>query len=189
MTDETTTEMLAAMAAVNDNAARLISEIGADQWHDTTPCTEWNVRDLVNHMVGTTRFFAASAGRVAPPGPADGDQLGDDPVATFRAVAETTMAAWNAPGAVEGSVEVPAEMPAVAALGINLLDTGTHCWDLAMAIGADHGLTVEQAELIDACSRQTVSDEVRSYAGFGEDLDDGSADGFTATLAFLGRRA
>jgi uncharacterized protein (TIGR03086 family) len=189
MTDDPSTDLVAAMAAVNDNAARLIGQIGADQWDDKTPCTEWNVRDLVNHMVGTTRFFQASASRTAPPAPAEGDQLGDDPVATFQAAAEATMAAWTSPGATEGSVEVPAEMPAAAALGINLLDTGTHCWDLAQAIGVDHGLTDEQTALIDRCSRQTVTDEVRGYAGFGANLDDGSADGFVATLAFLGRSA
>ncbi len=188
MADDTTNPMLTAMAAINDNAVRLIGEIGPDQWEEKTPCTEWNVRDLVNHMVGTTRFFQASASRTAPPAPAEGDQLGDDPVAAFRQVAQDTLAAWTAPGATEGSVEVPAEMPAVAALGINLLDTGTHCWDLAQAIGADHGLTDEQVALIDQCSRQTVSDEVRSHAGFGENLDDGSAEGFASTLAFLGRR-
>ena len=99
------------------------------------------------------------------------------------------MAAWRSEGATEGTVSIPAEMPAVAALGINVLDTGTHSWDLARAIGADHGLTDAQVALIDSCSRQTVTDEIRAGAGFGPDLDDGSAEGLTATLAFLGRRA
>lgn len=25
--------------------------VGADQWHPPRPCTEWDVRQLVNHLV------------------------------------------------------------------------------------------------------------------------------------------
>ena len=188
MTDDDTTTMIEAMAAINETAARLIGQIGTGQWDDRTPCTEWTVRDLVLHMVNSTRLFEASANRSAPPVPLDRNQLGDDPSATFAAAARATMAAWFAPGAIDGLVEVPVEIPAAAALGINLLDTGTHCWDLATAIGAEHGLTDEQIALIDRCSRQTVTEEVRGHAGFGPNLDDGTSTGLTATLGFLGRR-
>lgn len=192
MTDDSTGEasaaMVAAMQQINDNAGRLIAEVGPDQWEAKTPCTEWNVRDLVLHMVNSTRFFQASASRGEPQAPVDAEQLGDDPAAVFGTEAAATMAAWSAPGATDGMVTVPQEMPAVAALGINLLDTGTHCWDLAEAIGSDHGLTEDQVQLIDQCSRQTVTDEIRGHAGFGPNLDDGSATGLSSTLGFLGRR-
>ena len=190
MTDDTATRLLASMQTINDNALRLIAEVGDDQWDNATPCTEWTVRDLVLHMVNTTQFFQAGASRTEPNPPVEAAELDDgDRAALFRRHAEATMAAWNAPGAVEGAVSLPSEMPAVAALGINLLDTGTHCWDLARAIGADHGLADEEVALIDRCSRQTVNDDIRALAGFGPDLDDGSTTGLTATLAFLGRRA
>lgn len=181
-------QMLDAMGGINGNAARLIAEIEPGQWDRATPCSEWTVRDLVGHIVGVTRTFTASASRSNPPAPAEGDQLGDDPAATFAETADASMAAWRGDGALDGMVAIPGEMPAMAALGINVLDTGTHCWDLAKAIDAEDGLTDEQKALIDVCARRTVTDEVRAAAGFGPDLDDGSLQGFDATLAFLGRR-
>lgn len=188
MTDDASPQLLAAMQAINDNAARLMAQIDDGQWDQPTPCSEWAVRDLVLHMVNTTQFFQACAGRSEPLPPVEASAVEADPAALFGGIAEATMKAWHGPGATEGDVTVPAPMPAVAALGINVLDTGTHCWDLATAIGAEHGLTDEQVALIDRCSRQTVNDEIRAGAGFGPDLDDGSATGLTSTLAFLGRR-
>lgn len=189
MSDDPTPQLMAAMQAINDNAVRLIGQVGADQWDQATPCTEWAVRDLVLHMTNTTQFFQAVAGRSEPAPPLEAEVLDGDAAEVFSGVAEATMKAWNTPGAAEGEVTIPAPMPAVAALGINLLDTGTHCWDLATAIGADHGLSDDQVALIDQCSRQTVTDEIRAGAGFGPDLDDGSASGLPSTLGFLGRRA
>lgn len=183
-------EMLDAMVAINRNAARLIGEVADDQWEEKTPCTEWSVRDLVGHMIGTTRYFEACAGRTdAPAAPGEpAGSIGDDPAATFEEAAAATMAAWTAEGALDGDVTIPAEMPAVAALGVNLLDTGIHCWDLATAIGADHGLTDGQVALIDRWVRKVVTDDVRAGGGFGQDLDDGGSAGLRSTLAFAGRR-
>jgi hypothetical protein len=37
----------------------LIDRITDGQWTASTPCTEWNVRDLVNHLVGMNLVFVA----------------------------------------------------------------------------------------------------------------------------------
>ncbi len=189
MRDQATPDLVTAMQDINDNATRLIGEIGEDQWDNATPCTEWTVQDLVLHMTNTTQFFAACASRSEPSAPIEADALRAGGAGLFKDIAAATIAAWRSPGATDGDVTVPAPMPAMAALGINLLDTGTHCWDLATAIGAEHGLTDDQVALIDQCSRQTINDEIRAGNGFGPDLDDGSTEGLPATLGFLGRRA
>lgn len=181
-------ELLNALDQINSNANRLIGAVTDDQWSAQTPCTEWTVRDLVNHMTGTTNFLHAAASRGEPTAGPDADHLGDDPAAAFRTAAARTMAAWRADGALDGMVTLPAEMPAIAALGVNVIDTGTHCWDLAQAIGAEHGLSDELIGTIDHWNRQVVSDEVRSGGGFGEQLETGSADGMTAMLGFVGRK-
>ena len=31
--------------------AALVSGVGAQQWHDETPCSEWDVRTLVHHLL------------------------------------------------------------------------------------------------------------------------------------------
>ncbi len=33
-----------------DGFGRHVHAIGDDQWHDPTPCTDWDVRVLVNHV-------------------------------------------------------------------------------------------------------------------------------------------
>ena len=53
-----------------DAVASLISNIRADQWSAPTPCTDWTVRQTVNHLIGMNRVFAALlAGQPPPPRP------------------------------------------------------------------------------------------------------------------------
>lgn len=182
------TEMITALDQINANANRLVAAVGPDQWQGSTPCTEWTVRDLVNHMAGTSLLLAAGAARTEPTAAPDADHLGDDPVAAFGAATSATSTAWRGDGAVDGMVSIPAEMPAIACLGVNIIDMGTHCWDLATAIGADHGLSPENVALIDQWNRQVVSDDVRAGGGFGEIIPSDD-DGLVGMLAFVGRRA
>jgi uncharacterized protein (TIGR03086 family) len=52
-----------ALAAVG----HLIAGIRDDQWSAPTPCTDWTVRELVTHLVGMNRVFAALLNGQAPP--------------------------------------------------------------------------------------------------------------------------
>ena len=145
------------------------------------------MRDLVNHMAQTSKTMTASAERAARP---EGEEhLGDDPVASFAAAATAAQAAWHADGALDGNVEIPFDMPAQVALSINVLDVGTHVWDLASALGQDHGLSAEAIAAIDSANRMVVSDQVRSGGGFGEDLGPQGDDALANMLAFVGRKA
>ncbi len=182
-------KMLDALDSIYENANRLVADVTAEQWSAQTPCTEWKVRDLVNHMVGTSRFLVAAATRATPSDAPDADHLGDDPVGAFAAAAKMSSEAWRSDGAIDGMVTIPAEMPAIAALGVNIIDIGTHCWDLAEAIGADHGLSDSLVGTIDFWNRQVVSDEIRAGGGFGEALETDGSDGMSNMLAFVGRSA
>ncbi len=188
-TDTTAGAMLRALTEIYANANRLVATVGADQWSNATPCTEWSTRDLVNHMAGTSAFFVASAGRTEPTTSSETDHLGDDPVANFAAGTSATIAAWSADGALEGDVTIPGPMPAVVALGINILDIGTHCWDLARSIGEEAGLTDDHVRLIDHWNRKVVTDEVRAGGGFGAALDPAGDGHLRDMLAFVGRTA
>ncbi len=35
-----------------------VRAVGADQWDAPTPCSDWTVRELVNHVVGEDRWTA-----------------------------------------------------------------------------------------------------------------------------------
>lgn len=180
-------DQLAVLDQLYANANRLVGSVGADQWGASTPCTEWDVRALVNHMAFTSRTLASSAQRsdidVAP----DDDLLGTTPVESFAEAAATASASWRAPGALDGMTAIPADMPAAVALGINILDIGTHCWDLATAIGQDHGLDDSLVEAIDQWNRQVITDDIRGI-GFGPALSGSDAGGLDGMLAYVGRR-
>jgi len=182
-------EMLDAVDNVFANANRLIAGVSETQWEAQTPCTDWNVRELVNHMAGTTQVLAGSATRTPPTIAPDADHLGDDPAGAFAGFARATSAAWRNEGVLEGMTTVPAEMPAIAALGVNIIDIGTHCWDLAEATGQDHGLSAEMIAIIDDWNRKIISDDIRSRGGFGEIIPEVDGGGIAGMLAFVGRDA
>jgi uncharacterized protein (TIGR03086 family) len=102
----------------------------ADKLDRTTPCDEWRVRDVLNHIVDTQEYFAASARGEDPelPSPTPPERIGDDPVATYERVTEETLRAHREPGALEKTGP---------ALGIAFVDQLVHGWDVAVATGQD----------------------------------------------------
>jgi uncharacterized protein (TIGR03086 family) len=70
----------------------LVEGVRPEQWNGPTPCAEWDVRRLVEHVTSGNRMFAALAGGERPEGMEGLQQLrarvapglDDDPVETFR---------------------------------------------------------------------------------------------------------
>ena len=107
----------------------VIEGVRVEQYGDKTPCTEWTVHDLLEHMIGVVAGLgAAAAGEPRPP-----FLLGDDPSNQFALAAASTMAAWRRPGVLDRVIDAgPGPMPGRALASINLLDTATHSWDLQL---------------------------------------------------------
>ena len=102
----------------------------ADNLDAPTPCDEWNVRALMNHMLDTQRYFvgAARGEKVSPPSPDPPDVIGDDPVADFERARAETMRTFGAPGVIDKTGP---------SLGIAFADQLLHGWDVAKATGQD----------------------------------------------------
>ncbi|MGW0040286.1 TIGR03086 family metal-binding protein [Rhodococcus sp. NPDC003348] len=122
-----------------DATATLVAAVADDQWSAPTPCTDWSVHQLVNHLTAGNHMFASAlhqrplpvAAVASPP-----DLLGPDPAGSFRAAADALVQAFAAPGALESEVDLPIRrMPATVALNLRTVETITHGWDLARAIG------------------------------------------------------
>jgi uncharacterized protein (TIGR03086 family) len=97
--------------------------VKVEQWGDPTPCTEWTVRDLMNHLVGGTRQFISL---MTGGGPLDRslDYLGSDPAGSFRDAAAELRAIFAADGALERFRDQPnrigrARMFADASIGLD----------------------------------------------------------------------
>jgi uncharacterized protein (TIGR03086 family) len=107
-----------------------------------TPCTDWTVRQLVNHVVGGNRLTTrVLRGKPLPPLEQLGrrgndDQLGDDPAAAFRVSADELLAALRVPGALERPYTLPVgTLPGPAVVHLRTVETLVHGWDLAQATG------------------------------------------------------
>jgi uncharacterized protein (TIGR03086 family) len=127
-----------------------VHAVGDDQWDAPTPCTEWSVRDLVNHLT-VEQLWVPSLVRdgatVEEVGDAyDGDQLGDDPVGTWDRAAAESVRAFGESGALDHTVHLSyGETPAVAYCAQMTTDATVHAWDLSRGIGADEDLPSDLA--------------------------------------------
>jgi uncharacterized protein (TIGR03086 family) len=132
------------LVVANDEFARRLRLVGPDQWTRPTPCSEWDVRALVNHVVGgNVRYQLLLRGAATERVEATRatDHLGDDPLASFLATADEVVACFREDGALERIVQHRAgDRTGGELLSMRILDAAVHAWDLARAIGADETL-------------------------------------------------
>jgi uncharacterized protein (TIGR03086 family) len=135
-----------------DEFDRRVHAIGDDQWDDPTPCADWNVRALVNHLVYELRWVPPLIeGRtIAEVGDAfEGDQLGDDPKAAWEAASVGARAAMEEPDALRRTVHLSyGDVPARHYIIELSSDLAVHAWDLARGIGTDDRLDPDLASYL-----------------------------------------
>ncbi len=115
----------------------IVANVDAAHFANATPCDEFDVRALLNHMVGGNyRFVRIAAGEPGDSVPATGDFVHDDALPPYRASAEALSEAWRDPARLEKTVHLPfGEFPGAFALGVHTVETIVHGWDLAKATG------------------------------------------------------
>jgi uncharacterized protein (TIGR03086 family) len=178
--------------AVEEFDAR-VRAVGDDQWELPTPCSDWNVRQLVNHLVYENRWTVPlmEGSTIAQVGDRyEGDLLGDDPKAAWAESSTEAVAAVQADGALERIVDLSSgPTPAGEYVSQLFADHLIHAWDLARAVGADERL---DPELVDACATWFAKMEplYRSIGAIGERPETPpDADAQTVLLAAFGRSA
>jgi Glyoxalase-like domain/Mycothiol maleylpyruvate isomerase N-terminal domain len=108
--------LLEQLGRASDAVAGLISNTRAGQWSAPTPCTDWTVRQLVNHLIGMNRVFAALlAGQPPPPRP-PADHAEDDPVGAV-AGEPCSIQGLTGPFTPVRGVSLPASDPLALAAG------------------------------------------------------------------------
>lgn len=131
-----------------------VAQIDDGQWSAPTPCTDWDVRTLVAHMVDECRWvpFLIGGGSPADAGARfAADPLGDDPKGAWQRESAAARAALRADGALDRSVTVSyGDISARDYLWQLTVDLTVHAWDLARAIGADEQLNHELVRRIHA---------------------------------------
>ncbi len=132
------------LVVANDEFARRLRLVGPDDWRRPTPCSEWDVRALVNHVVGANVRYQLLL-RGAPTEQVEAtrtvDHLGDDPLVSFVATADGVVACFHEDGALERVAHhATGDRTGRELLSMRVLDAAIHAWDLARAIGANETL-------------------------------------------------
>lgn len=126
----------------------VVTGITRDEFGSETPCPEWNVRDLLNHVIATFEAIAAGAeGQVLDRTATD--YTADDHVAAYEAATARALEALSAPGAMGKTFAMPwGESPGQMVLGMTIADTAVHGWDLARATGQEYTADDDVAEAV-----------------------------------------
>jgi len=126
-----------------DMAAEVISRVRPHQLGHATPCTEWDVRALINHLVGGNLGFAALAASEAGPDRGE-DVLGGDPQASFRDSLGRLCQAFDRAGFLEQVFPTPlGEGPGALLVEMRVVELTIHTWDVAAATGQPRDLDPE----------------------------------------------
>ncbi|MFB7474669.1 TIGR03086 family metal-binding protein [Kitasatospora sp. NPDC056184] len=177
-----------------DQLEKLIAEAGPETLDRPTPCTEYDLRALLGHVVGGIHrlAFTGEGGHCQDVAAATGE-LPDDgwPAALGRARARVT-AAWAEDAKLDRPTSAPwGEVPGRNAVGGYVLETVTHSWDIARALGTALPLDERLAEAALAIALVALPAEPRGGSvPFGPVLPaPAGADPYTRLAAYLGRAA
>lgn len=153
------------MEQTNQLVTGLIDGLTPDHREAMTPCDQWTVHDLIEHMCGGAHMVAGGLEGQAPPEETP-DFLAGGPAAGWAAAAAHLMEAAT-PGALAATHQMPfGETPGEVALAIITADHVTHAWDLAKATGQELAVSDELAEFSLDAWRPVLPPEGRSGDGF-----------------------
>lgn len=168
-----------------------VEAVPEEHWARPSPCDEWTARDVVRHVVNTSRMFLGFIGHEPPPWPA----VDDDPAGAWAAARDAIQAALDDPAVAR--LEYDGQLGrAVFEQSVDRFlsaDALIHTWDLARAVGLDDRLDADDVHTsleAMAALEDTVGELMRKSGAFGPKLDPpADADEQTRLLAFLGRKA
>jgi uncharacterized protein (TIGR03086 family) len=166
----------------------LIDRIAADQWTAPTPCAEWSIRELVDHLVGMNLVFVAMLEQTPMP-ERGADRLGADPAGAYRRSAAALQTAAARPGVLRRSQSTAVGVATGAErLRWRIADLLAHGWDLVQATGVVAELPDDLVEQALAFVRAQLPQQPRAgrFADPQPIRDDAPA--IDRLAAFTGRR-
>jgi uncharacterized protein (TIGR03086 family) len=142
---------LVAHQRAQDAFAHVLVNVTADQLSLPTPCPEWDVKALIDHVIaGNQRVVERAGDQVAP--------LPEDCGTAHRSSAEAAQGTFAAPQALARAYQISiGEVPGMVFLELRTSDLLTHAWDLAVATGQPTDLDPELADYVLAFSTEMMN--------------------------------
>jgi uncharacterized protein (TIGR03086 family) len=158
--------------------------MGATELANQTPCTEFDVAALTDHLMNSLAVIGASAGAQLPSrdnGAALESQVAD--------AAQAVLEAWRRHG-LKGTVGLNSnEVPAVMPVGVLSLEFLVHAWDFARATDREVVVSDQVSEYVLGLAGKVITPQARGYAGFADPVETGpDAAAFDRLVAFTGRQ-
>jgi uncharacterized protein (TIGR03086 family) len=183
---------LLSLHRVNADHVTVLVEAVGERWDAPTPCADWSVRDLLNHLTAEQLWAPELlAGRtIAELGDKfAGDVLGSDPVASWRAAIAAAVAAFADASASGRTVELSSgTRSAHEYLDEMVTDLAIHGWDLATGLHVDE--TIDPPTVDRLLIEWTGRAAELTHPLFGDPLpSEPTDDPQTKLLAIFGRRA
>jgi len=130
---------LAVLAGISSDFHRLCASIREEQWSLPTPCSEWNLGQLVDHVIGGNRFtIRILDGESADAAMAETMRSFDvdhEPRAAALESITAQLLAFDEPGALERTCHhVAGELTGGDVLRIRLHEMIIHTWDITEAV-------------------------------------------------------
>ncbi len=125
-----------------------------------TPCADFNVSQLLDHLAGSISGIAKALGaKVA-------DDAGKSPEVRIADLAQPTLEAFYRRG-LEGSIDMGfAELPAPMVASILNLEFLVHAWDFSKALGRELTVADELTDYVEVLAQNTISEQVRAGGSF-----------------------
>jgi uncharacterized protein (TIGR03086 family) len=136
-----------------------VHAVREDQWHAATPCSDWDVAALVEHIIDEDKWLTPlihgldldSAGKVVEGSrslPVNGG-VGANLVEVWDEASLAAADALGEDGAMERTVELSrGPTPAAEYIGEMTIDHLIHSWDLGTAIGYREPLPADVVETV-----------------------------------------
>jgi uncharacterized protein (TIGR03086 family) len=182
-------DVTSALDASYSQTVGLVAHLGDGDLAAASPCAGWDVRALLNHLLGATWMFTmVNQGQAA--GEDAGDVIGADPLLAVTTAATENVASWGRPGGFAGKRSYPfGTFQAQGAAMLNLEEVVVHNWDLARSTGQNLTIDPGLVAMVDAFCRSIPLDEFRAHGAFGPEVESSeSASATDRLMALLGRR-
>jgi uncharacterized protein (TIGR03086 family) len=188
----TKTNLSSEMAAAAAEAARVVNGVPDTATMDApTPCNDWDLRTLLNHLILWTAYSAERR--------AHGESVAEDLMSKdftadpgfredYARQIGQAVRAWADPKAWAGEIGVMGDATPAADVGAMLvMEMALHGWDVARATGQEYVLDEAAAEAV-LDSVEAQAELFRKYQGFADAIQaPGNATAFDRALSLSGR--
>lgn len=132
-----------------ERTGEVVRNTRSDQLGDSTPCSDWDVRALINHIIGGMNATSAGGSGDKVEMDTGVDLAADDHVGAYERASKSALETFSEPGSLERTFTMPwGDTPGSAVLGLVLSDCVVHGWDLAQATGQHITIDDDVAEAI-----------------------------------------